>query len=117
MALIIIVSDFGLAMWAPTSSYISFYDFLVAFGYQSILISIGRFEIKAIQLVMVLFTNCECSFNRYLAPKYFVYVIVLMTRKMCIHLFEKITGMKSINTINPKSQESLIMSVCFGFHS
>ena len=60
-------------MWAPTSSYISFCDFLVAFGYRSILISTGRFEIKAIQLIMVLFTNCECSFNRYLAPEYFVY--------------------------------------------
>ena len=36
---------------------------------------------------------------------------------MCMHLFEKITGMKSINTRNPKGQESLIMSVCFGFNS
>ena len=90
-------------MWAPTYSYISFCDFLVAFGYQSILISTGRFEIKAIQLVMVLFTNCECSFNRYLAPEYFVYGKV--NDKTDVYAFVRENNWNEVNQYN-KSQES-----------
>ena len=91
-------------MWAPTSSYISFCDFLVAFGYQSILISTRHFEIKAIQLVMVLFTNCECSFNRYLAPKYFVYGKV--TNKTDVYAFVRENNWNEVNQYK-KSQGSI----------
>ena len=95
LALIIIVGR----VWASnvgTNIFIyHFCEFLVAFGYRSILISTGRSEIKAIQLVMVLFTNCECSFNRYLAPEYFVYGKV--TDKTDVYAFVRENNWNEVN--------------------